>query len=411
MKNQIIYIDFDRGTLADAQGGAVMGVPTLQMGAEPVWEIHFQSFEQGYLPDLTDAVSWRAAIDTDFLSATTPMVRSLDIDASSAASGIIKVPLNTNTETFISKVDGQNAIGAYFELYGLDSEAKVIYDYRFSIACRGTIDYQGGEPLPVVSGGVTISDVYALLRAAVDYRFSADGSTWHDTQQEGDAYYQTRYPEGAWGETVALPSGETGASPTLAVDGVTTLSAGAQATVSISGTSPNLHISFGIPSGYPGRDGTDGEDGEDGTDGTDGTSAFLHIAYAESSTGAGFTFTQDDDHPYVSFLNNDTPSNPPSSSFTSWARYLPTATETIHSTTGTTFEVGKVYSCTVSQNSIISVTGAEAGKTGFVDVFLTVSGTPSISLAPGLRYHNVSITESCHVIIQMQGTQGEVYVL
>ena len=174
MKNQIIYVDFDKGTLADAQGGRIMSTPSLQMGAEPTWELHFVGFEQGTLPDMSDATSLRAAIDTDFLSATTPMVRSLDIDSTDAASGIIKVPLNTNTETFISKVDGRDAIPAYFELYGLDSADKVIYDFRFGISCRGTIDYQGGPALPVTSGGVTLTDLYALLRAALDYRFSAD---------------------------------------------------------------------------------------------------------------------------------------------------------------------------------------------------------------------------------------------
>lgn len=143
MKNSIIYIDFDRGTLADAQGGRVMYSPSIQMGAEPVWEIHFVSFEQGTYPDMSDAVAFRAAIDTDFLSGTTPMVRSLDIDSSEASSGVIKVPINTNTDTFIRKVDGRPSLPAYFELYGLDSDAKVIYDYRFGVNCNGTVDYQG----------------------------------------------------------------------------------------------------------------------------------------------------------------------------------------------------------------------------------------------------------------------------
>ena len=402
MKNQIIYIDFDKGTLADAQGGRIMNTPSLQMGAEPTWELHFMGFEQGTLPDMSDATSFRAAIDTDFLSATTPMVRSLNIDSTEAASGIIKVPLNTNTETFISKVDGRDALPAYFELYGLDSDDKVIYDFRFGINCRGTVDYQGGPALPVVSGGVTLTDVYALLRAALDYRFSADEINWHSTQQAGDKYYQIAYPSGQWGESIELPSGMTGASPTLTVDNVSTLSAGSDAIFTISGTSPALHVNVGIPSGYPG---TDGEDG------IDGTSAFLHIAYAEDSSGAGFTTIASDDKPYISLLTTSTPETPASSSFTNWTRYLPTALETIHTTTGTSYEIGKVYAATISTNSIINVTGMEAGKSGFVEVFLTVEGSPTIVLGTGLRYHNVSISGSCHLIIQTQGTQGEVFVL
>ena len=195
----------------------------------------------------------------------------------------------------------------------------------------------------------------------------------------------------------------TGASPTLTVDSVSTLSAGYEATFAISGTSPALHVNVGIPSGYPG---TDGEDG------TDGTSAFLHIAYAEDASGTGFSTTASDDLPYISLLTTDTPETPAASSFTTWTRYLPTALETIHTTTGTAFELGKVYAATVSTNSAITITGMEAGKTGFTEVFLTITGSPTITLGPGLRYHNVGITgNSAHLIIQTQGTQGEVYVL
>ena len=480
MKNQIIYIDFDRGTLADAQGGSVMGVPTLQMGAEPVWEIHFQSFEQGSLPDMTDAVSWRAAIDTDFLSATTPMVRSFDIDASSAASGIIKVPLNTNTETFISKVDGQNAIGAYFELYGLDSEAKVIYDYRFSIACRGTIDYQGGEPLPVVSGGVTLADVYALLRAGYECSFSSDGVNWHDDQVQGDTYYRTRYPGGEWSEPINLYAGTDGITPQLSIGTVTTLTTGSPASEIISGETSELVLDLGLPAGIQGISGVTPQftavntttlapnipasaeiigdaasltlnlgvpkgdigispDLDIGTvttlptgtpasaiisgttpnltlnlglpKGDTGTASYLHIAYASDASGADFSYAESDVLSYRSEVVTDTTSNPPSTAFTTWVKYKNDPLQAIISTNSTSFEVGKVYSCSISQNATIAVTGMKAGFSGLTEVFLTVTGSPNISLASGLSYYLDTITGSCHLIIQTTGTTGKVYVL
>ena len=258
MKNQIIYIDFDRGTLADAQGGRLMYTPSLQMGAEPTWEIHFMCFEQGTLPDMSDATAWRAAVDTDFLSSTTPMVRSLDVDSSEAASGVIKVPIDTNTETFISKVDGRPSLPAYFELYGLDDDAKVIYDYRFSVSCNGTVDYLGGEPIPVVSGGVTLSDVYALLRAGYEVQFSEDGETWHDNQTNEDRYYRTRYPEGQWSDSILIGRGEDGTTPQLSIGTVTTLDTGVTASALISGPTSALILDLGLPRGYTGAVGPSG---------------------------------------------------------------------------------------------------------------------------------------------------------
>lgn len=259
MKNSIIYIDFDRGTLADAQGGRLTYMPSLQMGAEPIWEIHFQCFEQGTLPDMSDAVSWRAAIDEDFLSGTTPMVRSLDLDSSEAASGIIKVPIDTNTETFIAKVDGRPSVVAYFEIYGLDSNAKVIYDYRFGVNCQGTVDYQGGEPIPVVSGGVTLSDVYALLRAGYEVQFSEDGESWHDSQTTEDRYYRTRYPEGQWSDSILIGRGEDGTTPQLSIGTVTTTESVASA--AIVGPTSALLLNLGIPRGPIGEPGQTGPSG------------------------------------------------------------------------------------------------------------------------------------------------------
>ena len=85
--------------------------------------------------DLSEAVAYSAAIDNDFLSGTQPMCRTLDtgIDHSGAASGIIIVSLDASTETFFAKVDGKNSIPAFFEIRGLDSDDKVIYDYRFRV--------------------------------------------------------------------------------------------------------------------------------------------------------------------------------------------------------------------------------------------------------------------------------------
>ena len=66
-------------------------------------------------------------------------------------------------------------------------------------------------------------------------------------------------PQGPIGETGATgPRGETGqnaVNPNFSIGTVTTLDAGSQATVSLTGTYPNLKLNFGIPKGADGSGG------------------------------------------------------------------------------------------------------------------------------------------------------------
>ena len=162
---------------------------------------------------MSPAVSWHAAIDTDFDSSSSPMVRTLDdeIDSSGASSGVIVVGLDAGTQGFYDKVNGRESVNAFFEIRGNDSTDRVIYDYRFRVNALGAVDPQGGDPLPIVSGGVTVNDVYALLRAAPERRWSEDGVNWHPTQAANDRWYQTRYDsEGEWSEAIELANGRDG---------------------------------------------------------------------------------------------------------------------------------------------------------------------------------------------------------
>ena len=141
------------------------------------------------------------------------MVRTLDseIDSSGASSGVIVVGLDAGTQGFYDKVNGRESVNAFFEIRGNDSTDRVIYDYRFRVNALGAVDPQGGDPLPIVSGGVTVNDVYALLRAAPERRWSEDGVNWHPTQAANDRWYQTRYDsEGEWSEAIELANGRDG---------------------------------------------------------------------------------------------------------------------------------------------------------------------------------------------------------
>lgn len=216
MANRTIFINFNNGDVIDSEGAFLMSNPSIGYQSYPKWELKFVKVnEDGSLGsvDMSPAVSWHAAIDTDFDSSSSPMVRTLDdeIDSSGASSGVIVVGLDAGTQGFYDKVNGRESVNAFFEIRGNDSADRVIYDYRFRVNALGAVDPQGGDPLPIVSGGVTISDVYALLRAAPERRWSEDGVNWHSAQAANDRWYQTRYDsEGEWSESIELANGRDG---------------------------------------------------------------------------------------------------------------------------------------------------------------------------------------------------------
>lgn len=216
MANRTIFINFNNGDVIDSEGAFLMSTPSIGYQSYPKWELKFVKVnEDGSLQgvDMSQAVSWHAAVDTDFDSSTSPMVRTLDseIDSSGASSGVIVVGLDAGTQGFYDKVNGREAVNAFFEIRGNDSTDRVIYDYRFRVNALGAVDPQGGDPLPIVSGGVTVNDVYALLRAAPERRWSEDGVNWHPTQAANDRWYQTRYDsEGEWSEAIELTNGRDG---------------------------------------------------------------------------------------------------------------------------------------------------------------------------------------------------------
>lgn len=265
--NRILYIDFNRGTLTNTEMARVVGYPELIYGSAPMWEIHLvvSDGEGGTTgADLSDAVAWHAAVDTDFTESTIPMVRTLDpdIDHSGAASGVILVPLDTNTTTFHDKIDNRQTLPAYFELRGLDAEDKTIYCWQLRINALGAVDPEGGEPIPVASGGVTLSDVYAVVRQTPLLQYSDDGTSWHDTQILTDLYARVSVSGGNWSDSILLPSGVQGPSGEPGTPGLDGQSVTGVIINTLPDTSPasaslvDEILSLGIPSGRPGADGS-----------------------------------------------------------------------------------------------------------------------------------------------------------
>ena len=213
MNTKTFYIDIDRSRFLSEQGGILTEWPTIAYGACPTWTLRFVRPDTlGNLQpiDVSEAVSWHAAIDTDFNRATLPMVRTLDddIDKSAVASGILQVPLNANNTSFQEKIGTRNSIQAYFEVRGYDPSGYVIYDYRMNMYALGAVDPEGSEPIELPSGYATQDWTRALLRAAPEFQFSEDGiSDWHETRDIEDDYFRVRNPEGQWSEAILIVNG------------------------------------------------------------------------------------------------------------------------------------------------------------------------------------------------------------
>lgn len=146
------------------EGAQALNTVQLRFKEQPVWEIHLLN---GDTPaDLSAVTAWRAAVDRDYAAATAPMCRSVGnmIDSSSAADGIIRVRLNTNTMEFLAAIDGKtNGVTCYFELWGLDDQAIPAIYLSFRATALGVVDPDGGDlPEEVDNGLCSVAEINAI---------------------------------------------------------------------------------------------------------------------------------------------------------------------------------------------------------------------------------------------------------
>ena len=237
-----IYYNIKSQTRCNEQGIRLSGeFPAICFKQQPEWTLNLLD-DNGMPYDLTGIESFRAAVDVDFSHSTAPVIRSLDqdIDHTQKSSGILKISLNANTVNFQQAVDGALNKKAYFELWGLDQNAKTKLYIMFEIRLSSVIDPDGGElPEEVPSDYMTITKAQAILRAADEHQFTnnpADENAAHSGQMEDDTYFRYRNSaaQSEWSPWIKLPSGVQG------------------------------------PAGADGKDGQNGQDGQNGADGKDG---------------------------------------------------------------------------------------------------------------------------------------------
>ena len=135
-----LYYNLQRQLPVDADNCRINSRPLLFFGERPIWRLHFFQGDPGSPgspADLSHVVSLRAAVDTDWISSTVPMCRTVDgIDKSRAAEGVIGVPLDANTAPFLEKLNAEKSVNAVFELRGFDNAGDAALIVQIDVTCR-----------------------------------------------------------------------------------------------------------------------------------------------------------------------------------------------------------------------------------------------------------------------------------
>ena len=154
-----LYYNLTRQCRVDAGNCVISGRPVLYLGSKPELILHFFTGEPGSDPsaaDLSGIVAWRAAVDADWNAGTDPMCRTLseEIDAASAAAGVIKLPLNTCTVRFAEALGTRQSLEACLELRGFDASGAAAAVVLLNVICHNAVDADGGAALDDVPDDV-----------------------------------------------------------------------------------------------------------------------------------------------------------------------------------------------------------------------------------------------------------------
>lgn len=214
----ILCYNLTRQQPVDLDNCRINTKPLLFFGERPMWELHFFQGEPGTagtVADLSNVVSLRAAVDTDWNGNTVPMCRTVDgIDKSRAAEGVIGVPLDANTARYLEKLDNRKSVDAVFELRGFDDTGAAVLIVQIDVTCRGAVDPEGGEvPAEPDSDLASKSWTKGVLAQKLIFEYSIDGATdWHRVcANHIDQFQRVKHgTDGTWSDPQPIPYGEDG---------------------------------------------------------------------------------------------------------------------------------------------------------------------------------------------------------
>lgn len=214
-----IYYNVTKQCRVDENNCQLAGKPVLYLGEKPNWELQLYSGDTGATPekvDVSGVISWRSAVDVDWNHSTLPMCRTISgIDKTNAATGLLTVPLNANTQSFADGMGSAQSKTGFWEVRGFNSSGDVTVIVILSITCHNAVDPDGVSELEEVdSDAASQSWTRAVLAQAMIYEYSVDGTSWHSTLNNHVDVYQ-RIKHGSDGTPSAaqlIPYGEDGLS-------------------------------------------------------------------------------------------------------------------------------------------------------------------------------------------------------
>jgi len=135
-----------------------------------------------------------------------------------------------------------------------------------------------------------------------------------------------------------------------------------------------------------------GVDGSDGSDGVDGSSAYSYIAYADDSSGSGFTTTFSDTKNWIGIITSTTPLTPVVGDFAGlWRNYtgenVPRAYEEVGTGTNIDFGITKrTFRKTVNTTATLTFSNGFVGMFKLLRLVHTSTGT--LSFPAGTLFAN-----------------------
>ena len=147
MADKTFYINNETGNRVDANGVQDTSLIQLDYKSLEDWTYHAVDSDNIAI-DLSDATTWRFALDDNLNYASTPWIRILDndIDSMNATNGVVVMSMDSNTEAFRAGVNGLRFKQTYTRLQGFDASGYEKFSFCLPVLAMGNVDPEGGEP-------------------------------------------------------------------------------------------------------------------------------------------------------------------------------------------------------------------------------------------------------------------------
>lgn len=220
------------GVVRDSYNAKTVAAPTFVRGCEVVLQLRLFQDSEGLIPyphvDLEQLTNWQFVMDSDFVESTTPKLQNdpgkIWLQQVTEVVGDEEVTFtefwiqisNMNTEELVEWLGNtESKSGLHAELigYGADGTEKFVLQIK-NFTVRNRIAAQG-EPTEISPDYLTAGQVTALIASGFAVQFSADKTSWHDTQGSADLYYRFRSASSssaAWSSPIELVRGPAGSS-------------------------------------------------------------------------------------------------------------------------------------------------------------------------------------------------------